>query len=56
MTFSSLSGHVRRWNVWRKRNRNNKLYKLCVLLGILNSPSMDHTIPIKMQHRYKPKY
>lgn len=31
---------IRRWNVWRKRNKNSKFHKLIVLLGIIESPTM----------------
>ena len=27
------------WNQWRKHNTNSKVYKLLILLGIVNSPS-----------------
>lgn len=32
--------HFRRWNIWRKRSCNGKLYKILVLLGVTKSPTM----------------
>lgn len=31
--------HIKRWNKWRKHNRNSKLHKLLVLLGLRKSPT-----------------
>lgn len=32
--------HIRRWSIWRKRNRNSRFYKFCVLIGLTKSPTM----------------
>ena len=31
--------HIRRWNEWRKYNRNSKFYQLLVLTGFISSPT-----------------
>lgn len=33
--------HIRRWNIWRKDNRNSRLHKLLVLLGLRQSPTLN---------------
>lgn len=33
--------HIRRWNIWRKHNRNNRFYKILVLLGFTRSPTFE---------------
>lgn len=53
MSFSDVERHVTRWNYWRKRSKDGKLYKLMVLVGIRRSPSLELTIPISLKHRYK---
>lgn len=35
--------HIKRWNVWRKYNKNDILYKVLVLFGIIKSPTLSHT-------------
>lgn len=42
--MKKLITHIRRWNVWRKRNCNSKFHKLIVLLGIIKSPTMMYTM------------
>lgn len=32
--------HIRRWNIWRKRNVNSRLHKFLVLIGFVKSPTM----------------
>lgn len=32
--------HIRRWNIWRKRNVNGPVHKLKVLFGITKSPTL----------------
>ncbi len=32
---------VKLWNEWRKRNCNNKLHKLLVLMGMVKSPTFE---------------
>lgn len=38
--MKNLIKHFRRWNIWRKRSLNNKLYKFLVLFGVIKSPTM----------------
>lgn len=38
--MKNLIKHFRRWNIWRKRNLNGRLYKILVLFGITKSPTM----------------
>ena len=39
--------HIKLWNYWRKRNINNKFYKIMVLLRLAHSPTFE------MEKRYK---
>lgn len=39
-----LIKHIRRWNIWRCYNTNNRWHKLLVLLGLRNSPTLIHTL------------
>lgn len=36
-----LISHIRRWNRWRKYNRNSPFHKLLVLFNIIYSPTME---------------
>lgn len=38
--MKNLIKHFRRWNIWRKYNRNGRLYKILVLFGVTKSPTM----------------
>ena len=38
--IKSFINHIRRWNVWRKRNLNGRFYKFLVLVGVTKSPTM----------------
>lgn len=31
--------HIKRWNVWRKHNKNSIAHKILVLFGIIKSPT-----------------
>ena len=33
--------HIKLWNDWRKRNTNNKFYKIMVLLCLAHSPTFE---------------
>lgn len=35
-----LIDHFQRWNKWRKRSMNNRLYKFLVLVGLQHSPTL----------------
>ena len=35
-----MLNHIRRWNIWRKRNLNGPIYKILVLFGVIKSPTM----------------
>lgn len=35
-----MFNHIRRWNIWRKRNLNGPIYKTLVLFGVIKSPTM----------------
>lgn len=34
-----MINHIRRWNIWRKHNMNNRLHKLLVLFKLIYSPT-----------------
>lgn len=34
----------KRWKEWRKHNANGKLHHILVLLGIIQSPTMNNTL------------
>lgn len=36
--------HIRRWNIWRKRNVNGPIHKILVLFGVNKSPTMAHVM------------
>ena len=38
-----LINHIRRWNVWRKWNRNSRWHKFLVLCGVIYSPTFELT-------------
>lgn len=38
-----LVNHIRRWNVWRKGNRNSAFHKLLVFFNIIYSPTFELT-------------
>lgn len=42
--MKKLVKHVRRWNIWRKRNYNGAIHKLLVLFGIRHSPTFEWTL------------
>lgn len=35
--------HIKRWNVWRKHNKNSIAHKILVLFGIIKSPTLNLT-------------
>lgn len=35
--------HIKRWNVWRKYNKNGIAHKILVLFGIIKSPTFFYT-------------
>lgn len=37
----SFKTRYKHWKRWRTMNRNNPIYQVAVLFGILNSPSFD---------------
>lgn len=37
--MARLIEHIKRWNVWRKYNRNGITHKILVLFGIIRSPT-----------------
>lgn len=36
--------HIKRWNVWRKHNKNSIAHKILVLVGIIKSPTLNCTL------------
>lgn len=34
--------YIKRWNEWRKGNRNSILYKFLVLIKVRRSPTLEH--------------
>ena len=36
-----MINRIKIWNVWRKKNLNNKFYKILVLFGIAISPTFE---------------
>lgn len=34
--------HFKRWNVWRKYNKNGIWHKILVLFGVIKSPTFNH--------------
>lgn len=52
----SYASYVHRWNVWRKRNMNGKIYKFLVLIKVVNSPTMALTVPVELPKRKKPTW
>ena len=42
--FYNLLNHFKRWNIWRKKCINPWYHKLCVLLGISESPTMAYIV------------
>lgn len=34
----------RRWLIWSKRSNNNSIYKVLVLIGLVNSPTFNYTL------------
>lgn len=38
-----LIKHIKRWNVWRKHNKNSIAHKILVLFGIIKSPTFFYT-------------
>ena len=43
MIIKRLIKHIRRWNIWRKRNTNGNMHHILVLLGIIHSPTYEFT-------------
>lgn len=43
--MKNLIKHFRRWNIWRKYNRNGGPHKILVLFGLLKSPTMVTVFP-----------
>lgn len=37
--MGSMIKHIKRWNVWRKYNKNGIAYKILVLFGVIKSPT-----------------
>lgn len=35
--------HIKRWNVWRKYNKNGIAHKILVLFGFIKSPTFFYT-------------
>ena len=45
MIKHQLSNHIKRWNVWRKRNTNSRFHKfLTLLFGCSVSPTFAYTL------------
>lgn len=42
-----MLSYLRRWNYWRKRNRNGFIHKLLVLFNLKESPTLSMTIDPK---------
>lgn len=40
--MKKIFNHIKRWNKWRKFNRNSHLYKVLVLFGIIKSATFYH--------------
>lgn len=38
--MGKLIKHIKRWNVWRKRNKNGIVHKILVLFGAVKSPTL----------------
>lgn len=38
-----LIKHIKRWNVWRKYNKNGIAHKILVLFGVIKSPTFFYT-------------
>lgn len=43
-TITRITKHFRRWNIWRKQNRNSVFHKLLVLVGFIRSPSFQRVL------------
>lgn len=41
MKNKKIVNHIKRWNEWRKRNTNSKLWKFMVLIGLVASPTFE---------------
>jgi len=41
--MAKLIEHIKRWNVWRKYNKNGIVHKILVLFGIIYSPTFFYT-------------
>lgn len=41
---AKLIRYFRRWNYWRKRNMNGRLYHILVLFGIAKSPTFAQVL------------
>ena len=39
--MKKLIRHFKRWNIWRKHNGNGNLHHFLVLIGLVNSPTMN---------------
>ena len=39
--LNNLKRHFRRWNWWRKMNRNSKFYQILVLLKLVNDSMFE---------------
>lgn len=35
--------HYKKWKKWQKRNCNSGFYQLLVLIGLVHSPSFEHS-------------
>lgn len=52
----SYWSYVKRWNYWRKRNKNSKLYQFLVLIKVYRSLTMELMIPIELPKRKASRY
>lgn len=37
----SIARRIERWHIWRKRNKNSKVYQVMVLLGLIDSSTFN---------------
>ena len=43
--------HFRKWNKWRKRSGDSKLYKFLVLMRIIKSPTFEWYVDGEILHK-----
>ena len=43
MASDATFEHYKKWKKWQKRNGNSRFYQLLVLIGLVHSPSFEHS-------------